>query len=352
MTTISDPTERWQKAFAQDIYDREENHRLYLRLSSSGQCIRRLYYVARDETPTDPPNETVKNQLVMGHALEVLAIMNLHKHGWETKHTCLDEGGQVYVEVEVEGRDAPIGGHPDGSCRHEVLTDNHWLPLELKSMSDFRASRVEEFGISKVEPSYVMQIAMYGHTMKNLGMVDLHDRGIFGLISRNGRFLPPERLKWPADLHERGRRRLSEVILRAERGDPPPRPYDENSVDPPCNFCPFKTICWEDKPNAALQPVIRGEPTPMDHDQELVDAMLGWQQAKQTMDQAKALIGQRLSENNDVPISAAGIKAEYFRPGESNAYDMYEIGRYLTADILRNNRSKKGQERVLWVHTQ
>lgn len=350
MTTVTNPTEFWQKAFAADVADRQANHRMYLRLSQSGQCIRRLYYIEAGETPTDPPGTTVKNQLALGHALEVLALLDLQAHGWQTKHTCLEQGGQLELELAIEGRDRPVAGHPDGICMHPEHTQGHWIPLECKSMADWRAAKVESKGIAKVEPSYVMQIAMYGQLMYERGIVDYPDRGVFTLISRNGRFLPPERLKWPANLHQKGRDRLADAAARAQAGDPPPRPYDENSEDPPCPFCPFKTLCWSDVEDESLKPIIRGQSTPMDHDPQLVQAMTDWQQAKQDMETAKAFIGQRLSDNADVPITAAGVKAEYFRPSESNSYDMYELGRYLTGDLLRHHRLANAKDRVLWIH--
>ena len=349
---ITDPTERWQKAFATDLTTREAERSMHLRLSQTGQCIRRLYYIAAGEEPTDPPGPTVKNQLAMGHALEVLALMDFKEHGWQTRRTCLDEGGQLTLKVNIDGLQDPILGHPDGACMHEQHTQGLWLPLECKSMADWRASKVETNGIARVEPSYIMQIAMYARPMYDLGMVDHPDRGVMTLISRNGRFLPPERIKWPETLYQKGLDRMADAVRRATDEDPPDRPYDENSVDPPCPFCPFKTVCWADQDDDTLKPIVRGQATPMDHDPELVQAMTDWHGAKQVNDATKAIISQRLTDNDDIPITAAGIKAEYFRPSESAGYDMYELGRHLTGDLMRRHRLPGPKDRVLWVHTE
>ena len=68
------------------------------------------------------------------------------------------------------------------------------------------------------------------------------------------------------------------------------------------------------------------------------------------MDQAKAVLEQKLAANSNIPIAAAGVKAEYFRPNEANNFDMYELGRYLTGEIMRKNQNPNRPNRVFWVH--
>ena len=66
----------------------------------------------------------------MGHVLEVLAILAFKSYGWETRHTCVDDGGQITLEMQIPCLDDPVQGHPDGICRHENFTENAWIPLE------------------------------------------------------------------------------------------------------------------------------------------------------------------------------------------------------------------------------
>ena len=347
--TESNTREKWQQALAADIENREDGQP-HLRLSQSGHCIRKLHYIAAGEPPSDPSDPTRNNRFILGHALEVLALLALRDHGWETRLTCLDEDGQLTIETKIEGRETPVPGHPDGICRHPILTNNQWVILECKSMSEHRASQVEEIGLGKVEPSYIMQAAMYAGVLFDMEIVEHYDRGVFAIITREGRFLPPEMVRWPENLSERGHRRMSQAVFSAQENQPPERPYDEHSPNPPCNMCFYQSLCWADRTDAALQPIISGQATPLDHDPDAAEAARTWREAKQAMDAAKAVLQRKLNDNGDIPISAEGVKAEYFRRSGDENYDMREIGRYLTGDILRKNRNAKGQERILWIH--
>ena len=93
-----------------------------------------------------------------------------------------------------------------------------------------------------------------------------------------------------------------------------------------------------------------GRRHPLDHDQETFEAAAQWLQAKQALDQAKIVLESKLIANANAPISAAGVKAEYFRPSDARGYDMHELGRYLTGEILRRHQNANADKRVLWVH--
>ena len=339
----------WQKEFAKLAMENTLDGPGYLRLSQSGQCIRRLYYIHGGEVPSNPTHSTRRNQLTLGHALEVLAILDFKNHGWETRHTAIDEGGQLTVEVAIPGLDRPVQGHPDGACRHENFTNNRWVPLEIKSMSEFRGEQVAEIGLIRVEPSYLMQIAMYAPLLQQQGVVDIADRGVFNLITRDARPMPPEFVRWKPDLVQRGINRLAQVVRAADEGRPPERPYD-NPHEQPCSYCPFQKLCWGEEFARELMPIIRGQPTDLDHDPDAVQAAQDWAYAKQLMDQSKATLEAKLAQNGNIPIAAAGVKAEYFRPNEANNFDMYEIGRYLTGEILRKHQNPNRPNRVFWVH--
>ena len=259
---LSQKMEIWQKLFASVMTDKDNlDGPTRLRLSQTGQCQRRLHYIHSRETPSDPTNLTRRHKLAMGHALEVLAILAFKSYGWETRHTCVDDGGQITLEMQIPGLDDPVQGHPDGICRHENFTENAWIPLECKSTSEFRAAMFEELGIAKVEPSYIMQIAMYGRLMFERGIVDHADRGVFAFISREGRLLPPERIKWNPNLSDRGVLRLAHAFHTTDEGQPPDRPYDDPNEEP-CSYCPFRKICWSDRLLDELRPIVRGAATP------------------------------------------------------------------------------------------
>ena len=341
--------ELWQKEFAAMAMENRIDRPGYLRLSQTGQCQRKLHYTHAGELPSNPTNQERRNKLAMGHALEVLAIISFREHGWETRYTCLDDGGQLTVETSVDGLSEPVSGHPDGICRHPQFTNDKWIPLEVKSMPEFRAEKVEELGLAKVEPSYVMQIAMYGRLLFDQGLTEHHDRGVFAIITREGRMLAPELLKWRSNLSDAGHQRLATAVYTNNQGEPPERPYDDPNHEP-CSYCQFRDLCWGNEILSDLQPIIRGQATEMDHDPEAVQAAQDWARAKQLMDQSKSVLEAKLAANGNIPIAAAGVKAEYFRPNEANNYDMAELGRYLTGQIMRQHQNPQRPNRVLWVH--
>ena len=110
---LSQKMEIWQKLFASVMTDKDNlDGPARLRLSQTGQCQRRLHYIHSRETPSDPTNLTRRHKLAMGHALEVLAILAFKSYGWETRHTCVDDGGQITLEMQIPGLDDPVQGPP------------------------------------------------------------------------------------------------------------------------------------------------------------------------------------------------------------------------------------------------
>ena len=157
----------------------------------------------------------------------------------------------------------------------------------------------------------------------------------------------PERIKWNPNLSDRGVLRLALAVHTNNEGQPPDRPCDDPNKDP-CSYCPFRKICWSDRLLDELQPLVRGAAIPPDHDQETFEAAAQCLQAKQALDQAKIVLESKLIAN--APISAADVKAEYFRPSDARGYDMHEFGRYLTGEILRRHQNANADKRVFWVH--
>ena len=63
-------------------------------------------------------------------------------------------------------------------------------------MSPEKVEEVRRDGITKVYPGRLAQISLYGRALSEKGEVDHGERGIFGLMDREGRLLPPERVVW------------------------------------------------------------------------------------------------------------------------------------------------------------
>ena len=71
------------------------------------------------------------------------------------------------------------------------------------------------------------------------------ERGVFAMMDRDGRPLPPERVRWDGETTGLNIGRMAEAALNAERGALPERPYDRGSKE--CGFCSYHTLCWGER---------------------------------------------------------------------------------------------------------
>ena len=247
-------TQNWQPLAAQDL-DREQPP--HLRMSSAGRCPRALAYATMHLEESDPPDEHSLNRMAMGHMAEVLIVRGMHRRGWETGHTVLSDSGQLELEVAVPNTGMVMREHPDGICRHPEFTRNHWVTLECKSMSIEKGREVERQGVAPTYPHYIFQISMYGRRMHEMELVSHPERGVFAMMDRDGRPLPPERVSWDAGLVDGKLAELTGVVRAAEAGEVPERPYPQSSSE--CQYCNYHTLCW-----GGAAPAGRGQPQASD----------------------------------------------------------------------------------------
>ena len=210
--------------------------------------------------------------MALGHMAEVLIVRELERNGWETRHTVLSEEGQLALELEIPGAGEMIKGHPDGICRHPQFTRNMWVTLECKSMSPERAEEVQREGITKVYPGHLTQISLYGRRLKEMNLVSHAERGIFGMMDREGRLLPPERVV--------GERREVD------------RPHPQSSTE--CRYCNYHTHCWgtDPEPEKTLERRTATSQEPL-----VIEAARTWAELKPQVDRARGML-QAVSNSN------------------------------------------------------
>ena len=237
--TIAENTPSWQTLASLDLSRPQRPH---LRMSSAGKCPRAQAYALQGLEESNPPDRHAQNRMNMGHMAEVLIILELERGGWETNHTVLSQSGQLDLEATVPGTSVTLQGHPDGICRHPEFTQDLWVTLECKSMSERKAMEVEDAGVAEIYPAYLAQIGLYGRRLYEMGLVSHPERGIFGMMDRDGRVLTPERVKWePADV-DLVYTKLREIIETSQAGNLPERPYGHESKI--CGYCSYHTTCW------------------------------------------------------------------------------------------------------------
>ena len=339
------PTASWQIQAGEEIL---QEARSRLRMSSAGKCVRALTYAAMRQEETDRPDRTAHNRMSLGHMAEILIVQSLERNGWQTDHTVLSDNGQLELSVELPSAGRTVSGHPDGICRHPRFTNNLWVTLECKSMSEAMAAQVEQEGILNVYPAYLSQIALYGKELHRLGLVSHPEKGVFGIMDRNGRFMPPERVSWrPAD-REQAVRNLEQAALNAANGELPARPYARDNRE--CGFCNYHRLCWGAGPKtAAIDPDLARTRIPAT-EREQAAARL-WLKLNPQVKEAKEILQAAVDRAGGGIVDTGEVQASYFRPKNESEYDEARLRELVPADVLRQCRKEPGQieRKAFWV---
>ena len=277
---------------------------------------------------SDPPDRHAQNRMNLGHAAEVMIVMDLHRNGWETDNTVLSDSGQLELEVQVPGTDVTLRGHPDGICRHPEFTQNLWVTLECKSMSERKGLEVEEQGIAKVYPAYMTQIGLYGRRLHEMGLVSHPERGVFAMMDRDGRPLSPERVPWTAEDVDRDYQTLREIIETAGNEELPERPHPHGSKI--CGGCNYHTECWGTY--KAWQE--KGRPI-LTNDTRGIDAAETWMNAKPQVDEARVVLQELCDEAGQTDIIAGPVQAGYFEPRDNKVYNPDLLEAKVPIEILK-----------------
>lgn len=329
-------TDNWQRAMYQALAAPPEPHRL--RISGAGKCVRYLAYTATGAAPSDPPDTAATVKMALGHALETLIVKQLKDHGWETRYTCIDEG-QLELRLEQLPTDPVITGHPDGICRHPQQTNNVWVTLECKSMSPHRADAVANAAsIFEVYPEYKAQIALYGAELHKAGYVPYPNYGVFAIMDREGRHLPPQRVFWPDDYAQQIEQRLLQAYQNGQDGHLPDRPFAIDSA--PCRFCSYRRHCWQ---GWSPSPGRNAEPPP-----ETLAAARQWLELQEPLQAARQALEQAVQNTDGQDITVGGVTAGYFYPRDAVQYDAELLAQHLPHDILEQCRVAPRQPR-LWI---
>ena len=330
----------WSQAWAQTLDADAAAPPSGLRVSTAGKCIRRLTYAAAGQPVTNPPDQQGQHRMALGHAAEALIIRALNANGWETKHTCLDEG-QLTLTLSRPDITPPVTGHPDGIARHPKLTNGHWVTLECKSMGEAAADRVEADGIFAHYPEYKAQIALYTEELHRRGLVSHRSKGVFAMMSREGRMLPVQRLTWEPSYAFEMESRLGQAHQYAQDGELPERPYPVDSKE--CGYCPYFNLCWGSEAKAGK----RGRPVELD-DPELAASAQRWLEGRRLTDAEKPALEDALRRSGGRPIKVGGVTVSYFVPRDTVRYDHDLLGRWLAADQLDACRTEGPQPRI-WL---
>ena len=331
---------QWQIAAAKDLDQQDAPH---LRMSSGSKCPRSLAYAMIGTEETDLPDEEAENRMALGHMAEILIIRAMNRRGWETKHTVLTPGSQLDLSIPVPGTEREITGHPDGLCRHPQLTKDKWVTLECKSMSPFRGQETEREGIAETYPGYIIQIALYARKLYEMNLTSFPTRGVFAMMDREGKILPPERVTWDSSVYDDTMSKLERAVGQTDtEGVLPERPYAPQSTS--CKFCNYHTVCWGE-PKSREEAQVWPPKRKVLQDLKIVEAAQTWAKLKPEVDAARDVLQIACNEESKTDIEASGIVAGYFYPRDNGPfYDGRKLQELVPADILRKCLSSEQPE--------
>ena len=332
----------WQQSYAAEIQRSQGTRRL--RISSAGRCVRRQTYSASGTPESDENDERSESRLALGHALEVLIVLNLKNTGWETDATVLDGGQDEIALSEMPD----VLGHPDGRCRHPKHTSGQWVTLECKSMGQNRADLVFADGIFVHYEEYRSQIALYGRQLYRQGKVAHPERGVFAMMDREGKPLTPERVSWLPQHFDEALDRLRTARTHAQAGTLPERPFEPQ--DENCVFCPFRTRCWELEPDVptARRAIWKNQGMVTLNDAKLATRVEKYAAAMRNRRKVTQILEEQCQLYDDATIEVGGLLAGYFYPQDSVTYDENKLARHMTAEQLRECRNDPPQRRF-WI---
>ena len=335
----------WQHLVSQYL---DEDSIPSVRMSGAYRCPRALGMADLGFPESNPPDDHARNRMALGHMAEILIVRNLHSAGWETRNTVLSQYGQMTLDLEIASPEGKVlrtlFGHPDGICRHPNFTKNLWIPLECKSMSAERGWETQERGVAATYPGYITQIALYGRRMHQLNLTSHPTHGVFAMMDREGRPMPPERVTWEPQVVDDTLAKLARVITQANQQDLPDRPYPQDSTE--CRFCSYHDTCWGQP--LKEQKRQRQPPIPTT-DPKAASAALQWAQMKPQQDQVKQTLQQACDDAGRVDITAEGVVAGYFQPRDPPEIDERLLARLVPADILRRCLRMRPPQDRFWI---
>ncbi len=347
---MSESSPDWQ-VLASEFLDRPQPP--HLRMSAAGKCPRALAYAHMECQESNPPDDHSFNRMSMGHMAEILIVRNLHKNGWETDHTVLSPTGQLELEFQIPGTDVVLIGHPDGICMHPEFTKGKWVPLECKSMSVMRGEETQKLGVAETYPEYITQISLYGRELQKMGLVSHPRVGVFAMMDRDGRPLPPERVGWEDSMVDETLEKLRQVVETVERGEIPERPYGPNSLK--CRYCNYNLLCRGPEDEIVEQVKDRSngyeiKKTWSTDDPDIVGAAQRWLNLKPKMDDAKDILQNASDTAGKADVVAGIVVAGYFQPRNPPAYDPEILDKLVPGDILRKCRLPEERKRQgFWI---
>lgn len=132
---------------------------------------------------------------------------------------------------------AHFSGSLDGMGKGFIEAPKAWHVLEFKTASKKQWEALDVAGVLKHKPEHYAQMQIYMHWSKV-------DRAYYICVCKDDDRMHGERIKYDKDVALKLTERAHRIIHADEAPD---RKNNANPDYPPCSWCNFKSICYEDK---------------------------------------------------------------------------------------------------------
>ena len=206
--------------------------RVEVRASALSQCLRKVWYVAMGQVPTDEESSVDKARKRAGQVL-----------GDVVKDFLVDEGFALRDAPEIaillgRSRDLLVTGNPDCMGSHRDHADGALCVVVKKTRGGSWVKRVRQEGVERVSVGDAWQAALYAHAIAGRPadvMVVTVSREDYDY---DVQVIPAERVAWLyADAIDRAM--LLRKAVREERIPEPELPMGNWM----CQRCEFRTVC-------------------------------------------------------------------------------------------------------------
>ncbi len=218
--------------------EKKRERRKYIGASSIGdECQRKIQYRYLNY-PVDPDKEFSARTLRIfqfGHNIEDYAAKWIRDAGFDLRTE--DKMGEQFGFSIADGE---IRGHIDGVICDGPVEMGYPLLWENKSSNDKKFRTFVNMGVTKANPTYATQIALYQTYME----LTEHP-ALFSVVNKNTSEIYYELVPYNASLAQQASDRAVNILTAAKSGDILPRIAQSKDFFL-CKFCEYRESCWDE----------------------------------------------------------------------------------------------------------
>tara|TARA_R110000803_G_scaffold8287_1_gene26624 strand:- start:847 stop:1638 length:792 start_codon:yes stop_codon:yes gene_type:complete len=218
--------------------NKKKQKRKYLGGSSLGEeCSRKIQYRFMGINPDKEKEFNAKTLRIFqfGHEIEDMKAEWIKQSGFDLR-TVDKQGEQFGFSIA----DDQIKGHIDGVICGGPVELNYPMLWECKSANDKKFKEFTRVGVTKANPTYAAQIAVYQAYM------DLHENpALFTVMNKNTCEIYYELVPFDKELAQRISDKGVNILIATKASDMLPR-IAHNKEYFTCKWCEFNKTCWND----------------------------------------------------------------------------------------------------------